>query len=211
MSRRPLAAALVLLALAAPASAIDVQSEVAVESTKSLTDYLDDLAGSSDPDRLFAARVLRGELRRALRAEQRAEPGSLRQLDAQSLLVDLDARLPGACSVAIRHLNAVIPCADIFALLGQRAALPLLREVRAGETRRRPQRHLDAAIAALEATPAEPPVPPASRAPPPQSPEPPSAPSESISLFSFYLSCTRSTALYSSLTDLVNDCDLQRG
>lgn len=156
-----LGAAFALLALAAaPAHAVDVQSEAAVQSNKSLSDYLGDLEGAEDPDRLYASRVLRGELRRALRTEAKAAPGSLAQLDARALLVELSDRLPRACTTALRYKNSVAPCADMLAMLEATDALPALREALEGETRRGPRKSLEAAIEALEAkAPASPPEP----------------------------------------------------
>jgi hypothetical protein len=148
---------LLLLALASPAFAVDAQSSLQEGSQKEIADYLHDLASDSDPDRLFAARVLKGDLARALATERRAPEGSLPWLDARSLLVELDARLPDACRVAIRHQNATAPCADIYAMLQYRPALPLLVELRAGEQRKPVQRRLDAAIATLTALPEAPP------------------------------------------------------
>lgn len=148
---------LLLLALVSPAFAVDAQSSLQEGSQKEIADYLHDLASDSDPDRLFAARVLKGDLARALRTERHAPEGSLAWLDARSLLVELDARLPDACRVAIRHLNATAPCADIYAMLQYRPALPLLTELRAGEQRTAVQKRLDAAIATLSALPEAPP------------------------------------------------------
>ncbi len=165
-ARLALLALLALAALPGAARAVDVQSDAAVVSTKSLGDYIEDLSGDSDPDRLFAARVLRGELKRALRVEARAAEGSLTQLDARALLVELGARLPDACSAAVRFKNTVEPCADILAMLEVRGALPILREILANETRKGARKHLEAAIAALEALPPEP-VPAVPSPPPP--------------------------------------------
>lgn len=152
MYQRPLRLALLLaagLALAPAARAVDVQSEAAVQSNKSLGDYLADLSSTEDPDRLFAARVLLGELKRNLRVVDRAKPDSIAYLDAQALLVELDERLPRACATAVRFKNTTAACADIFALLEDPTPLPVLREVLAGETRKGVRKHLEAAIAAL--------------------------------------------------------------
>jgi hypothetical protein len=180
--RASLVALIVLAAVAGtrapPARALDVQSEAAVQSSKSLGDYLDDLEDESDPDRLFAARVLQGELARALRTVDRAPEGSLAWLDARALLLELEERLPRACTAAVRFRNTVAPCADILARLEVTTALPALREVRTLETRRAVTKRLDAAIAALEARvpPAPPPAPPAVAAPPPPAPPAPASP-----------------------------------
>jgi hypothetical protein len=152
MCPRPFRLALLLaagLALAPPARAVDVQSDVAVQSNKSVGDYLADLSSSEDPDRLFAARVLLGELKRNLRIVERARPDSIAHLDAQALLVELEDRLPRGCATAVRFKNTTAACADIFALLGDPTALPALREVLAGETRKGVRKHLEAAIATL--------------------------------------------------------------
>lgn len=172
----PLAVALAFgLAFAPVALAVDVQSDAAIQSNKSLGDYLADLGGSEDPDRLFAARVLHGELKRALKTEARAKPGSIAQLDARALLVELLDRLPRACASAIRYQNTTATCADIHALLEDPAALPILREVLGGETRKGVRKRLEAAIAALAPLEdaAAPPAPPLVPAPVPPPADPP--------------------------------------
>jgi hypothetical protein len=151
--------ALVALALSpSPALAIDEQSDVAVGSQKALADYFADLEGDSDPNRLYAARLLKGMLTRALHTAEHAPADSLASLDARSLLVELEARLPTACRAGILHRNAVGPCADIFAMLGDPSILPTLRDLRSKELRHGVQRQLDDAIATLAALPGAPPA-----------------------------------------------------
>ncbi|MDP2313085.1 MAG: hypothetical protein Q8P41_09295 [Pseudomonadota bacterium] len=145
----PLALALALFA-AGPAYAIDEQSELSVQSQKSLGDYLTDVESDSDPNRLYAARVLRGELRRVLRVEANAPAGSLASLDARAILIELETRLPRACRAGLQKLNSVAPCADILALLGVKEAVPEIRQVLTVEKRRWVRRHLESALAKLE-------------------------------------------------------------
>ncbi len=141
--------ALAVLVLPSPARAVDEQSDVAVQSQKSLTDYLTDLESDSDPDRLYAARVLRGELKRVLRTEAKARAGSLASLDARATLIELEERLPRGCRVALQKVNSVAPCADILALLDVKAAVPELQGVLAVEKRKWVRRHLEAALERL--------------------------------------------------------------
>jgi len=137
--------------LAPPAHALDEQSELSTQSHKTLTDYFADLEGESDPDRLYAARVLRGELSRALRTEATAREGSLASLDARAVLLELETRLPQGCRGALQKRNSVAPCADILRLLGVKDALPELRAVLEVEQRKWVRKHLDKAIAELGA------------------------------------------------------------
>lgn len=133
------------------AYAVDAQSDAAMGSLKSTTDYLSDLEGDSDPDRLYAARVLRGTLARALRIEAKAPFGSLASLDARATLLELEDRLPGACRSGLQKLNSVAPCADILGLLDVKQAIPELQAVLAVEKRKWVRRHLEKALARLGA------------------------------------------------------------
>lgn len=149
---RLLAALLLALpTLASPAHAVDEQSEAAVQSQKSLPDYLADLEGDSEPDRLYAARVLRGELTRVLRVEAKAPAGSLASLDARAILIELEDRLPRACRSGLQKLNSVAPCADILGLLDVKEAVPEIQAVLAVEKRKWVRRHLEKALARLGA------------------------------------------------------------
>lgn len=152
--RLPVLAALLALGTlvgVSPALALDVENPQATTASKTTADYLHDLEGESAPDRLYAARLLRGLLARALRTEARASPDTIAYDDARALLVELEGRLPTACRTALRYDNAVAPCADILAMLDARSALPALRERLAEEDRKGPRRRLERAIAALEA------------------------------------------------------------
>lgn len=157
MTRLAALLAVLLMFVAAPAAAMDAENPQAPKSEKSTADLLSDLDGDEAPDRLYAARVLRGQLRRALRTEARGRVGSIPYEEARALLLELDLRLPEACTSALQFENTVGPCADMLAWLQVRDALPKLRERRAAEERKRVQKRLDAAIATLEALPPAPP------------------------------------------------------
>jgi hypothetical protein len=143
---------LAVLLAAAPALAIDEPQNPAGQdvSQKSLGDHLGDLVGESAPDRLYAARVLRGHLLRALKIEARGREGSFALDEARAELVELEERLPEACRAALKHDNVVAPCADVLAALDVTAALPELKERLAVETRKGVRKRVEAAIAALE-------------------------------------------------------------
>jgi hypothetical protein len=120
---------------------------------KSTADYLMDLDGEDSSDRLLAARVLRGQLRRALKAEDRAREGSLAYDDARSLLVELDERLPEACLNALAYSNVVAPCAEMLAMLEIKEAIPRIEQALALETNKRKRERIEAALAELRALP----------------------------------------------------------
>lgn len=156
---RALLLAVFLFGLAAPAFALDVDADPssgATPASKTTAEYLSDLTDDSKPDRLYAARALRSQLKSALRAEARSKPGSLAHDEARAALVELSDRLPEACTTALRYDNVVAPCADILTLLEVTSALPALVERRAIETRKSVIKRLDKAIAALSALPPEP-------------------------------------------------------
>lgn len=156
--------AFMLLGLAAvfamnPAFAVDPTSpgESAPQSVaKTLSDYLADLGGDDAPERLYAARTVRAEERRALWAIDHAPPDSLAALDAQSILVEVEARVPMACRSALLYTNTVVLCTEILADLGHSELLAELRAARTRVTTKGGIKRVDAAILKLEALVVEP-------------------------------------------------------
>ncbi|GDX81011.1 hypothetical protein LBMAG42_28220 [Deltaproteobacteria bacterium] len=151
--------AFVLLGLAGlfamkPALAVDPSTpgESAPQSVaKTLSDYLADLGGDDAPERLYAARTIRGEERRALWAIDHAPADSLAALDAQSILVEVEARIPMACRSALLYTNTVPLCAEILADLGHAELLPEVRTARTRVSTKGAIKRVDAAIVRLEA------------------------------------------------------------
>lgn len=153
-----------LLGLAAvfamnPAFAVDPTSpgESAPQAAaKTLSDYLADLGGDDAPERLYAARTIRGEERRALWAIEHAPADSLSALDAQSILVEVEARVPMACRSALLYANTVVLCSEILADLEHVELLPEVRAARTRVTTKGAIKRVDAAIVKLEALVVEP-------------------------------------------------------
>ena len=158
---------------------------------KTLGDYFTDLASDDAPERLFAARAVRAEAFGALRTLERAPADSLASMEARSLLVEIDARLPGACRSALRYENTVVPGAEMLAATGRTEMLP---EVQAASHLVKPRglrKRYDAAVVKLgggltagapeaEPAPAAAPAPlpaPSPASPPPTGDEPQAAPS----------------------------------
>jgi len=174
--------ALVCLALVAPTAAYAVDPNSGTEpappsgDVKGLSDYLGDLSSGDGPKRLYAARTVRFETRRALHAVQHAPPESLASLDAQSALVEIEARAPDGCLSALHYENTAVICAEILADLARNDQLPVLRAARSLVKGTGPLRRFDAAVATLAAIPEAAPAPaspaPASpaAAPAPQTP-----------------------------------------
>lgn len=119
-------------------------------SDKTTAEYLSDLDGDKPSDRLLAARVLQGQLRRALRTEARGRTGTLAYDDARAVLVEMDQRLPGACMNSLAYANVVAPCAEMLAMLGVVDAVPAIEAVLATETRKGPLRRITAALELLK-------------------------------------------------------------
>ncbi len=142
-----------LLALVGLARAVDAQSQMAPSSVKTTADYVSDLTDESDPDRVFAARVLRSQVRRVARTVARTREGTLAHEEARAMLVEFDAVLPDACARALAHEGAAAACADILSDLGATAALPALRQARVSATRKPVVRALERAISNLSALP----------------------------------------------------------
>ena len=148
-------ALLAMFTAAGPALAVDPNLPGGEAPTsapaKTLSDYLADLGGDDSPERLYAARTLRGEARRALHAIAHAPPDSIASLNAQSVLVEVDARLPLACRSALLYANSAPLCAEMLADLEH---VELIEEVRASRvhvTAKCALKRLDAATLRLEA------------------------------------------------------------
>lgn len=153
-SRSALVVTLAALFLVKPALAVDPSTpgESAPQTAqKVLSDYLADLGGDDAPERLYAARTVRGEERRALWAIDHAPADSLAALDAQSILVEIEARVPMACRSALLYANTVPLCAEILADLGHTELLPEVRTARTRVTLKGAIKRVDAAIVKLEA------------------------------------------------------------
>lgn len=118
-------------------------------ATKTVAQLLDDLRGSDASKRLYAARSLRGKLKRAQAVEAHGNPESIRYLEALSTLDELETRIPHACMSAFTYPNVTSPCADMFVMLDVKEAVPALQELRAREKRASVVRTLDEAITAL--------------------------------------------------------------
>jgi len=113
--------------------------------------YLHKLTGDDRSDRLFAGRVLRRQVRGALRATRRDRPGRLAYDAGLAALDEFDRELAPACIATLDVRNVAGLCADILGLLETQAALEPLREARAGEERARTQRRIDRAITRITA------------------------------------------------------------
>lgn len=150
--RRALLLSLLLLPL--PALAID-QTEPTEPgtggSTKTTHDLLVDLHGDAGPDRLYASRALRSQLKHALRVEAHAPEASFAYDEARSLLIELEERLPSICTEALASPQVAAPCAEMLAMLGVKTAVPAIQAALATETRKGPQKRLTAALATLSA------------------------------------------------------------
>ncbi len=130
---------------------------------KTLGDYFQDLDGDNKGDRLAAARVLRGMLRRNLLRVDGGRQGSLAWDEARSALFELETRIPSACLSAIQYDNVIVACADMLVMLGVTEAIePLRARMPALGDGRRAEK-VAGAVARLEALPkAESPASPAS-------------------------------------------------
>jgi hypothetical protein len=142
-----------------PAHAIDRQDPRAPATMKTTAHYLNDLSGPEGPDRLFAARVLRSRVKRAV-ADAARDEAELSTMEARALLDELSRELPGRCAVAMGQEGVVPACADALARIGAVESVPALRVARAAATKRRTVRAIDRALAtldrALPAVPGEP-------------------------------------------------------
>jgi hypothetical protein len=128
----------------------DTDAPAAPES-RTTADYLSDLEGEDERDRVAAARVLRGQLKRSMGVMEHAREGSYRWDQAASAYTELAMRLPAGCTRALAWPATVPACADILGWLEVKDALPPLRKAREGETSKGTLERLDAAIARIEA------------------------------------------------------------
>ena len=151
--RRALLLSLLLLPL--PAFAIDqtepTEPGTGGSSTKTTSDLLADLHGDEGPDRLYASRALRSQLKHALTVEARAPEASFAYDEARSLLIELEERLPSICAEALTSRQVAAPCAEMLAMLDVKSAIPAIETALAAEPRRRPHARMAAALATLVA------------------------------------------------------------
>lgn len=153
-----------VLWLATQAWAVDGEEAPTAQPAKTTAEYLIDLSGEDHAKRLYAVRVLRGQLHDALRVVEHGNPNGIAYDDARAALVELNARVPDACMAAIRYPNSLGPCADMLAWLEVRDAVGPLKIALAGETRKGVRKHVEAALAALDRLAA--PMPPGAAAAP---------------------------------------------
>ncbi len=151
----------------AGASQSGSSSASGTQQTKTTAELLSDLGGEDGPNRLYAARALKAELRRSLSVVQHAQPGSMAGDEALSTLDEMGARLPEQCIVALKYPNVVAPAAEMLALLGDREAIPAVKDALAKETRKGVARRLQTAETALENAPVTDPSAPVGTPPPP--------------------------------------------
>jgi hypothetical protein len=148
---------------------------------KTLSDYFTDLGSDDGPQRLFAARAVKAETMAALRAAEKQPADSLVSLDARSVLVEVDARLPGACRAALRYENTAVLCAELLAATGHAEMFEAVQAARPLVKGKGALRRFDAAVVALApSVPADAAAPQADAAAPApaDAPAPPAAPSE---------------------------------
>jgi hypothetical protein len=141
------------LALGAGNRAMQAHAPAPVDT--SIDRYAADLASTDASDRLYAARVLRSQLRYAARDATRARPGSLRQDEALSALDDFEAVVAPACVDALAVRNIAHHCAAMLGQIGVAEARPALEGLLqptadcSRRARRQARRALDRLPAAL--------------------------------------------------------------
>ena len=142
--------ALLIAALASGAANADNPTRMVPQREPSLGEYMDDLGGDVAPDRLYAARVLRGRVKLALRQAGWRDP--MYAAAAAQDLGDFDQRLAPLCVTQLAVRNVTRPCADILRLLESADAVGPLRAAADAEDRAGVARRLRRAALAIEAT-----------------------------------------------------------
>ena len=125
----------------------------ASDPQKTVGEWLGLFEAEDGPDRLRAARVLKSQLRHALRVEAHGRPGTLAHDDARSLLVELEDRLPGAARVALTYPNTVALAAEMLAMLEIEDARPDLERALAAEQRPPVVKRIAGALDRLNSSP----------------------------------------------------------
>lgn len=138
------------LVLAGAALAVEGQSgDLTQAPPKGLADYLADLGSEEGPERLYAARYVRGELRRASRTQRVATPGSIDDVEARVVLTELYARVPETCASALLYANTAALCAEMLVELEVPDARQRVEAARSLPLSRGQRRRLEAAIARM--------------------------------------------------------------
>ncbi len=116
---------------------------------KTLGDYLSDLASDEPPERLFAARTVRAEVKGALAVSRRAPPDSLAALDARSTLVEVDLRIVGSCTAGLTYPDTAPLCAELLADLEHVEMIPAISAAKEAAANSASKRRIDRALATL--------------------------------------------------------------
>ncbi len=127
----------------------EMENQSVASTQKSLGDYFTDLGSDDAPERLFAARAVRSETLSALRIADRAPSDSIASMEARSVLVEIDARLPGACRAALRYENTALQCAELLAATEHRELLTEVVAARVLVKGKGPLKRFDAAVVKL--------------------------------------------------------------
>lgn len=140
---------LFLLAISS-AFAVDPTSDDNVRpADKSLSEYLTDLSRDDGPKRLYAARVVWNHVKADLRIIENAREGSMAYDDARLEYVELAARVPDACRIALGYENTVALCADMLGWMEVTAARGDLQVALDKELRKSVRPRIEAALAAI--------------------------------------------------------------
>ena len=131
-----------------------------------------DLGSEEGPERLYAARYVRGEVRRATRVQRVATAGTTEELESRVVLAELFVRVPEACRSALTYTNTAALCAEMLADLEVETARAQVEAARALELSKGQRKRLEAAIARLPAAPPTPPPSPAGTPSPAAATEP---------------------------------------
>lgn len=136
---------LAALGIAFASSPLNLGGEPPLDDPQML---ISDLLGEVPKDRLYAARELRRQARRAVGDLHSRD--DIRSAEARLLLEQFDHQLAPACIAALSERTLAGLCADVLRTLETTAAIPALKatssSLRGGRARR-----VDRAIQALEA------------------------------------------------------------
>jgi hypothetical protein len=117
----------------------------------SIEEQIDELESENAKDRKLAAMSLRRMTRQYTRAADREHGDEMQILEARQGLMVFDDALSRTCIERLAVSNLTGPCADILGMLGTADAAAPLEAQRAREERRRVQRKIDKALAAIRA------------------------------------------------------------
>ncbi len=143
---------LLLCLVGHPAFAVNADANGRSQAPQTLAETASALGSGKSSERRFAARVLRQQVKSALKQSSRGNGTSLLSADALLFLEDADRTLAPRCVTALKHADVRVACAQIIAVLEYHAGRAAIAQAIAQEDHPGRARRLARALRQLDTT-----------------------------------------------------------